>query len=71
VRRLGFAVAPGSVEAVSTGIAVPVRDHGSVVAALGVVLPREGADEQRAVGVLRAAAREIEETLTRSPSAFG
>jgi DNA-binding IclR family transcriptional regulator len=71
VRRLGFAVAPGSVEAVSTGIAVPLRDHGSVVAALGVVLPREGVDEQRAVGVLRAAAREIEETLTRSPSAFG
>jgi hypothetical protein len=35
------------------------------------VLPREGVDEQRAVGVLRAAAREIEETLTRSPSAFG
>jgi DNA-binding IclR family transcriptional regulator len=70
VRRLGFASAPGSVEAVSTGIAVPVRDHGAVVAALGVVLPREGVDEQRTVAVLRAAAREIEETLTRSRSAF-
>jgi len=71
VRRLGFAVAPGSVESVSTGIAVPLRDHGAVVAALGVVLPRDHADEQRAVAVLRTAAREIEETLTRSRSAFG
>lgn len=71
VRRLGFAVAPGSVESVSTGIAVPVRDHGVVVAALGVVLPRGDVDEQRTVTVLRAAAREIEETLTRSRSAFG
>jgi DNA-binding IclR family transcriptional regulator len=53
------------------GIAVPVRDRGVVVAALGVVLPREDADEHRAVAVLRAAAREIEQTLTRSPSAFG
>jgi DNA-binding IclR family transcriptional regulator len=70
VRRLGFAVAPGSVESVSTGIAVPLRDHGAVVAALGVVLPRDDADEQRAVAVLRAAAREIEETLTRSRSVF-
>lgn len=70
VRRLGFAVAPGSVESVSTGIAVPLRDHGAVVAALGVVLPRDGVDEQRAVAVLRAAAREIEETLTRSRSVF-
>jgi DNA-binding IclR family transcriptional regulator len=71
VRRLGFAVAPGSVESVSTGIAVPVRDHGVVAAALGVVLPHDDVDEQLAVGVLRAAAREIEETLTRSRSAFG
>ena len=68
---LGFATAPGSVEAVSTGIAVPVRDRGVVVAALGVVVPREDIDERRTVAVLRAAAREIEETLTRSPSAFG
>ena len=71
VRRLGFAVAPGSIESVSTGIAVPVRDHGSVIAALGVVLPRDEVDEQRTVTVLRAAAKEIEQTLTRSRSAFG
>ncbi len=71
VRRLGFAIAPGSVEAVSTGIAVPVRDDGTVVAALGVVLPRDDVDEQRTVTVLRAAAREIEKTLRRSRSVFG
>ncbi|MFE1665059.1 IclR family transcriptional regulator [Microbacterium sp. P02] len=41
-RRLGHVVAPGSIEAVSTGVAVPVRDEtGEVVAALSVVLPRE------------------------------
>jgi DNA-binding IclR family transcriptional regulator len=71
IRRLGFAIAPGTVESVSTGIAVPVRDHGVVVAALGAVLPRDDVDEQGTVTMLRAAAREIEETLTRSRSAFG
>lgn len=71
MRRLGFATAPGSVESVSTGIAVAVRDHGTVVAALGVVLPRHEVDEQRTVVVLRSAAREIEETLTRSRAPFG
>jgi DNA-binding IclR family transcriptional regulator len=65
VRRLGYASAPGSVEAVSTGVAVPIRDRGVVVAALGVVLPR-GDEDDRVVGVLRAAATEIEKSLARS-----
>jgi DNA-binding IclR family transcriptional regulator len=65
VRRLGHAVAPGSVEAVSTGVAVPIRDRGSVVAALGVVLPR-GDESDRVVAVLRDAAAAIERTLARS-----
>lgn len=65
VRRLGYASAPGSVEAVSTGVAVPIRDRGVVVAALGVVLPR-GDEDDRVVGVLRAAAAEIEKSLARS-----
>jgi DNA-binding IclR family transcriptional regulator len=65
VRRLGHAVAPGSIEAVSTGVAVPIRDRGSVVAALGVVLPR-GDEDDRVVAVLRAAAGEIEDALSRS-----
>jgi DNA-binding IclR family transcriptional regulator len=65
VRRLGHAVAPGSIEAVSTGIAVPIRDRGSVVAAFGVVLPR-GEESDVVVAVLRAGAEEIERTLSRS-----
>ncbi len=65
VRRLGHAVAPGSIEAVSTGVAVPIRDRGSVVAALAVVLPR-GDESDRVVAVLRAAAGEIEDALSRS-----
>lgn len=64
VRRLGYANAPGSIEAVSTGIAVPVRDRGAVVAALGVVLPR-GDEDDRVIPVLRAAAAEIELALAR------
>ena len=65
VRRLGHAMAPGSIEAVSTGVAVPIRDRGSVVAALGVVLPR-GEESDQVVAVLRAAAGEIEDALSRS-----
>ncbi|MBL3699203.1 IclR family transcriptional regulator [Leucobacter luti] len=42
IRRAGFVVAPGSVEGVSTGVAVPIRDAGAVIAALSVVLPRSG-----------------------------
>lgn len=42
IRRDGVVVAPGTVEAVSTGVAVPVREgRGRVVAALSVVLPRD------------------------------
>src|SRR5690606_28923428 len=69
VRRLGHAIAPGSIEAVSTGIAVPVRDRGTVVAALGVVLPR-GEEDDRIIGVLRAAAAEVEEALARPRAGF-
>jgi DNA-binding IclR family transcriptional regulator len=65
IRRLGYARAPGFVEEVSTGLAVPVRDRGAVVAALGVVLPR-GADDDRVVAVLRGAAAEIETALAKS-----
>jgi DNA-binding IclR family transcriptional regulator len=50
---------------VSTGIAVPIRDRGAVVAALGVVLPR-GEEDDRVVAVLRAAAADVERTLARS-----
>lgn len=70
VRRLGYALAPGTVEDVSTGIAVPVRFGGAVVAALGVVLPREAGDPRPVVAVLTAAAdritRALEENRSRS-----
>ncbi|GAA1701470.1 IclR family transcriptional regulator [Microbacterium sediminicola] len=64
VRTRGFVVAPGSVETVSTGVAVPVRDRGEVVAALSVILPRH-APAESAVAILRAAARAIETDLAR------
>lgn len=55
IRRRGFVVAPGSIEAVSTGVAVPVRDRGEVVAALSVVLPRDAATDPATSALLDAA----------------
>jgi DNA-binding IclR family transcriptional regulator len=62
VRRNGVVVAPGSIEAVSTGVAVPIRDAGEVVAALSVVLPRETPPDA-AIAALRDAASGIEAAL--------
>lgn len=62
VRRNGAVVAPGSIEAVSTGVAVPIRDAGEVVAALSVVLPRETPPDA-AIAALRDAAAGIEAAL--------
>jgi DNA-binding IclR family transcriptional regulator len=68
VRSLGHAVMPGTVEAVSTGIAVPVRDaRGEVVAALSVVLPRELAPAP-AIAALRAGAERIRVALAAEPT---
>ncbi|KAA9108297.1 IclR family transcriptional regulator [Microbacterium rhizomatis] len=66
VRRSGFVVAAGSIEAVSTGVAVPVRGaDGEVIAALSVVLPRE-APTDAAIAALLRAAREIRARLATS-----
>ncbi|WP_200329410.1 IclR family transcriptional regulator [Leucobacter sp. L43] len=62
IRRFGRAIAPGSIEEVSTGVAVPLRRAGAVVAALSVVLPREHPPEA-ALEVLVRAARGIEGDL--------
>jgi len=62
VRRRGYVVAQGSIESVSTGVAVPVRDRGEVVAALSAVLPRDAASAPT-VDVLLAAATAIEQDL--------
>ncbi|MBN9178224.1 MAG: IclR family transcriptional regulator [Microbacterium sp.] len=66
IRTLGHAVAPGFVEDVSTGVAVPVRaDAGRVVAALSAILPRD-APTTPVLEELHRAAREIEHALTRA-----
>ncbi|NYD54898.1 IclR family transcriptional regulator [Microbacterium pseudoresistens] len=63
VRRLGHAVAPGYVEEVSTGVAVPVKDEtGAVTAALSVVLRRHDLVEAT-LAELHAAAGEISHAL--------
>ncbi|MFD6698225.1 MULTISPECIES: IclR family transcriptional regulator [unclassified Microbacterium] len=63
VRRLGHAVAPGSIEVVSTGVAVPIRDEtGTVIAALSSVLRRD-AQTDVALYELHAAARDTERAL--------
>lgn len=62
IRRSGVVIAPGSIEAVSTGVAVPIRDAGSVIAALSIVLPRD-ADPAPAVSALQSAATRIEADL--------
>lgn len=64
IRRLGYAFAPGYIETVSTGIAVPVRDSGEVVAALSVVMPRERDDPAAVVPLLHAAATRISGELS-------
>lgn len=63
VRTAGHAIAPGYVEAVSTGVAVPIRDEtGTVIAALSVVLPRD-AETEFALVELHRAARDTERAL--------
>ncbi len=63
VRRLGHAIAPGFIEEISTGVAVPVRDRGGrAMAALSVVLPRDAAPGL-ALEELHRAALEVERAL--------
>lgn len=62
IRRSGYVVAPGSVESVSTGVAVPIRDRGEVVAALSAILPRSTPPGE-ALAALQAAATAIEGDL--------
>lgn len=62
IRREGWVVSPGSIEAVSTGIAVPIRDSGRVIAALSAILPANTATDP-ALAALRRAAASIERDL--------
>ena len=59
VRKRGYAFAPGYIESVSTGIAVPVSDGSGVIAALSVVMPRGNERESEVVARLKRAAAEI------------
>lgn len=67
IRRAGYVAAPGSIEAVSTGVAVPIRERGEVIAALSAVLPR-AADPDPVIAVLRDAADGIERDLRAARS---
>lgn len=63
IRTRGFVIAPGYIEDVSTGVAVPVHDEtNAVVAALSVVLPRDAQTEFALIELLRAA-RDTERAL--------
>lgn len=62
IRAQDAVVSPGTVESIATGVAVPIRRSGDVIAALGVVLPRD-AETDRPLAVLRRAARDIESDL--------
>ncbi|MDN3496493.1 IclR family transcriptional regulator [Planococcus sp. APC 4015] len=65
IRTRGHAIAPGYIEEVSTGVAVPLHDEtGIVVAALSVVLPRETPTEP-SLAELHRSARDIERALGR------
>ncbi|HEX3615139.1 MAG TPA: IclR family transcriptional regulator [Solirubrobacteraceae bacterium] len=65
IRGEGYAVAPGYVSAVSTGVAVPILDGlGGASAALSVVLPRDAAPEP-AILELQSAARRIAHAAVR------
>lgn len=66
IRLRGYAIAPGYLDPVSTGVAVPVRDGVRVVAALSVVLPRDSGRESAAVSVLQAAATGIGSRLAET-----
>lgn len=73
IKRQGYAVAPGSIELVSTGIAVPVFDQaGRCIAALSVVLPRPDAkpipEERAIISALKHTAGQITAAL---PGALG
>jgi DNA-binding IclR family transcriptional regulator len=66
-RRRGYAVADGYIHPGSRGIAVPVTGaHGVVVAALGMVVPKDETPPERIASALRIAAAGISSSLARA-----
>ncbi|MEY9211854.1 IclR family transcriptional regulator [Thermobifida halotolerans] len=58
VRRTGVAVCPGFIDERATGVAVPIRLDGRVVAAVSVIVPNDGGAHAQ-IPLLQAAARGI------------
>ncbi|HWL01015.1 MAG TPA: IclR family transcriptional regulator [Microbacteriaceae bacterium] len=64
VRSEGFAVLPGSIESVATGLSVPVFDRaGMIVAALSAVVPTGWDRERETLAALRSAADAVAESI--------
>lgn len=66
IRRVGFVRTPGHIHPDATGVAVPIRQEGAVIAALGVVVPNDD-KAIRVVPALRAAALWVQRSLQRTP----
>ncbi|WP_415855558.1 IclR family transcriptional regulator [Sinomonas sp. G460-2] len=64
IRRTGYCVQLGTIVPESAGVAVPVFNaHGAAIAALSVVIPREGGPVQKSITALQTAARGISRSL--------
>lgn len=64
IRRTGYCVQLGTIVPESAGVAVPVFNaQGSAIAALSVVIPREGGPVQKSITALQTAARGISRSL--------
>lgn len=71
VRRLGYAALDGQVDDETTGVAVPILGgDGSMLAALGVVVPRHSDLAPGLAPMLLAAARGVSRALAVQPSAL-
>lgn len=69
VRREGVAISEGQIELEAVSVAAPVRNaNDSVVAAISIVVPTDGADPRTLVPAVRAAARGVSRALG-APSA--
>jgi DNA-binding IclR family transcriptional regulator len=63
IRKNGYAFCPGFVDEETTGIAVPVRRAGQVIAALAVIVPNDG-NARTQIPALLAAARGVSRVLS-------
>ena len=67
VQADGCAVLPGHVHPDSTGVAVPVYGpHGAVYAAIGVVVPNDGASPKPIIEILKRASANVTRALVRA-----